>query len=99
MSFGTPWRVRRTGGLLVPGFTKRFSADGACGRTYLWRIPIGRFDVVDRDESSGAELRYRRWPVVDVLSARPQQGGSIRGAGHVAVGSARVRFCQFRLER
>ena len=36
------WTVRRTGGLLVPGFTKRFTADGRAGTTYLWRVPIGR---------------------------------------------------------
>jgi hypothetical protein len=101
MKLGPPWRVRRTGGLLVRGFVKRFAPDGASGMTYLWRIPIGRFDVVERDGGRGleVELRYRRWPVVDVLAARPHGGGSIRSAGYVALGSARVRFCRFRLER
>jgi hypothetical protein len=96
---GPAWRVRRTGGLLVPGFTKRFCADGSSGMTYLLRVPIGRFDVVASEASGAVELRYRRWPVVDVLERRPLDGGSIRSAGNVALGARRVRFCGFRLER
>lgn len=65
----------------------------------MWRVPIGRFDIVERAGEHGVELRYRVWPIVDVLGARPLGGGSIRGAGYVALGAARVRFCRFRLER
>ena len=98
-SLGPAWRVRRTGGLLVPGFTKRFDDEGR-GMTYLWRIPVGWFDVVTSGgPAGGVELRYRRWPVVDRLDRRPAAGGSIRSAGFVAIGGRRVRFCRFRLER
>lgn len=68
------WRVRRTGGLLVPGFSKRFDPDGSDGMTYLLGIPVGRFDVVASsadDSEQGVELRYRRWPIVDVLADSP----------------------------
>ena len=97
------WTVRRTAGLLVPGFTKRFTADGRAGMTYLWRVPIGRFDMREVAAAPGAapavELDYRRWPVVDVLATRPLDGGSIRAAGFVRLpGGRRIRFCRFRLE-
>ena len=98
-SLGSAWRVRRTGGLLVPGFTKRFNAAGTTGLTYLWGVSVGRFDVVGSVSEPGVELRYRRWPVVDVLEAAPLEGGSIRAAGNVVLGARRVRFCHFRLER
>lgn len=82
----------------MPGFTKRFAAGGGEGLTYLWRVPIGRFDVVEVDRGA-VELRYRRWPVVDVLENRPRDGGSIRASGNLALAGHRLRFCRFRLER
>ena len=93
------WRVRRTSGLLVPGFTKCFTARGG-GVTHLWRVPIGRFDV-EVLAGGVTELRYRRWPVVDVLERPPSdpRAGSIPAAGYVRLpGGRRVRFCRFRLE-
>lgn len=104
------WRVRRTGGLLVPGFTKRFDERGRDGMTYFLGVPIGRFDV-DVLAGGATELRYRRWPVVDVLERLPAgasvaaHGGApptaapIPAAGFVRLpGGRRVRFCRFRLE-
>lgn len=96
---GPPWRVRRTGGLLVPGFRKRFSVDGSSGVTYLWRLRIGAFDVVAGTRTGSVELRYRAWPVVDVLDRAPLHGGSIPSIGTVAFAGRRLRFCRFRLER
>lgn len=99
MTLGPAWRVRRTGGLLAPGFTKRFDPDGSGGMTYLWGIPIGRFRLIDRDHGP-IELRYVRWPVVDLVGGYPPQArGPIDGAGFVRVPGGRVlRFCRFRLE-
>lgn len=105
------WRVRRTGGLLVPGFSKRFDPDGSDGMTYLLGIPVGRFDVVASsadDSEQGVELRYRRWPIVDVLAdspVEPARGAepartSMSAAGYVRLpGGRRLRFCRFRLDR
>ena len=94
---GPRWRVRRTGGLLVPGFTKRMRADGT-GTTYLAGIPVGAFRVVAAGDAT--ELRYRRWPIVDVLTARDGDGGAWDGLGMVRLpGGRRGRFCTFRLER
>lgn len=95
---GPAWRVRRTAGLLLPGFTKRFDERGQ-GMTYLAGVPIGRFDVVVHGDRT-AELVYRRWPIVDVLETVPATGGSIRSAGFVRLpGARRVRFCSFRMQR
>ncbi len=95
---GRSWHVRRTSGLLVPGFTKRF--DAGSGMTFFFGVPIGRFDVDVAPEGS-TELRYRRWPVVDVLERPPTdvRVGTIPSAGFVRLpGHRRVRFCRFRLE-
>lgn len=92
------WNVRRTSGVLVPGFAKRFDDARTTGVTYLWGVPIGAFDVVQLAEGA-VELRYRRWPVVDVLDQLPVDGGSIRSAGFIALAGRRIRFCRFRLER
>ena len=95
----TAWRVRRTGGLLVPGFSKRFAPDGTAGTTYLWGVPIGRFRTSQRGDGS-VELRYVRWPIVDELGAAARSGGSMPGAGFVRLPAGRRwRFCRFRLER
>jgi hypothetical protein len=76
-------------GLLWPGFTKQL--DGDSGVTFLWGRAIGRFRVVRIDESH-VELRYLRWPIVDVLD------GSA-GIGTVRLpGGRRWRFCRFVLE-
>lgn len=97
---GPAWRVRRTGGLLVPGFRKRFTRDGSCGVTYLGPLRIGAFDVVAARHTEGVELRYRAWPVVDVLDGAPAAGGgSIPAAGTISIAGRRFRFCRFRLER
>jgi len=95
-----PWRVRRTGGVLVPGFRKRFSPDDTSGVTSWCGIPIGRFSQVAMGDGS-VELRYRSWPIVDVLRSWPSQAtGPIEAAGFVrAPGGRRVRFCTFRLDR
>ena len=85
--------MRRTSGLLWPGFSKEVAA----GRTLLWGRPVGRFDAcaVGTDR---LELRYRRWPVVDVL--RPRADGTFDGTGHVRMPrGGRLRFCRFVLER
>lgn len=99
-SRGRAWTVRRTGGLLPPGFTKRFDAAGSGGVTYLAKVPIGWFDVHGLGDGR-VELRYRRWPIVDVLERAPRGGGSIPGAGYLRppAGGRSVRFCRFRLER
>ncbi len=96
---GRAWRVRRTSGLLVPGFRKRFSPDGTWGVTYLLLIRVGAFDVRRRDDGS-CEFRYRAWPVVDVLESHPHDGTeSIPAIGTVRLpGRRRSRFCRFALE-
>jgi hypothetical protein len=97
---GPSWRVRRTGGLLVPGFSKRFDLVADEGTTYLAGVPIGRFDVRRRPDGA-VELDYRRWPVVDVVGQAPVGDGSIDSSGYVRLPGAgrRLRFCRFRLER
>lgn len=97
MTLGPSWRVRRTSGLLWPGFTKRFGA--VQGVTYLWGTPVGRFAIVDAPDG-GVQLRYLRWPVVDVLDADPRTASaSMDAAGQLRIsGGRRVRFCRFRLE-
>jgi hypothetical protein len=94
------WRVRRRTGLLPPGFTKRFSEDGAIGTTYYLGVPIGRFKVRDAGDGS-IELVYRHWPVVDVVLGWPAQArGPIDAAGYIRMPRGRrLRFCRFRLER
>lgn len=96
---GPRWRVRRTGGVLFPGFSKRFDLVADEGTTYLAGMPIGRFDVRRRADGS-VELDYRRWPVVDVMGALPSGDGAIESSGFVRLpgGSRRLRFCDFRLE-
>jgi hypothetical protein len=88
----------RDRGLLVPGFSKRFEDDE--GTTCFLGVPIGRFTVVTLERGQ-TELRYRRWPVVDVLSEPPVGTGSIAARGFIRLppGGRRVRFCDFRLER
>ncbi|MCW2923239.1 MAG: hypothetical protein JWM98_643 [Thermoleophilia bacterium] len=98
-TLGAPWRVVRVSGLLVPGFTKRFDAGATRGTTYWCGVRIGAFDVV---RTRGAcELRYRAWPVVDVLLGAPQAPTTrIESAGYLHLGGGRrLRFCRFRLER
>ncbi|MCW2922337.1 MAG: hypothetical protein JWL76_2211 [Thermoleophilia bacterium] len=92
------WQVRRSGGVLPPGFTKRFADDGRSGTTYFLGLPIGDFDIVARDDAH-VELRYRTWPVVDVLDGRPGEGEPVGGSGNVSLGKLRTPFCRFRLER
>jgi hypothetical protein len=105
MATNEHWQVKRTGGVLPPGFTKRFSDDGSSGTTYFLGVPIGAFDVVDvpahgdDDGGHGVELRYRLWPVVDVLDGRPDDAAPRRGSGNIAIAGMRTRFCRFRLER
>ena len=99
MTANRDWHVRRTGGLLPPGFEKRFSEDGASGTTYFMGVPIGSFDVRAAGENEGVELVYRAWPIVDVLAHPPGDGDSIESTGNVSVGGRRLRFCRFRLER
>ncbi len=97
---GPTWRVRRTGGVLVPGFRKRFATDDAHGMTYLWGVPIGRFRIVQLDDAPTVQLRYVRWPVVDELERAPRDAGAIPAAGYVRLRRGRrIRFCRFRLER
>jgi hypothetical protein len=77
-------------GLLWPGFSKQL--DEQAGTTYLWGVPIGGFDVVAARGNGPVELRYRRWPVVDVLDGTAGEG-LLR-----LPGGRRWRFCRFRLE-
>jgi hypothetical protein len=97
------WRVDRVAGVLPPGFTKRFAGTGEAalptvGTTYFLGVPIGRFDVV-ATEADAVELRYRRWPVVDVLDAAPTPGrADLTAAGYLRLlKGSRTRFCRFRL--
>ncbi|MCW2961199.1 MAG: hypothetical protein JWM90_1586 [Thermoleophilia bacterium] len=101
-----PWRVQRVSGLLVPGFSKRFDtgepASATSGCTYFLGVPIGRFDVQPGPET--IELRYRRWPVVDILERDPAaaEAGtwatSIPAFGTVCLPRGRRRrFCSFEL--
>jgi hypothetical protein len=90
----TAWRVERVSGLLWPGFTKQLRSSS--GTTFLWGIAIGRFDVVQVGDTR--ELRYRRWPIVDVLEAPPSGSDPIAAAGYVCLpGGGRRRFCRFTL--
>jgi len=99
---GPPWRVRRLTGLLVPGFTKQFAPDGSYGLTSFAGVPIGWFDVVASDRPGVAcELRYRRWPVVDLLGDVPRADGPpvVSGSGMLRLPGARLRrFCRFSLD-
>ena len=91
--------MRRTSGLLVPGFRKRFSPRRTDGVTSWLGVPIGRFQVVHRADGA-VELRYARWPVVDVLDRAPVNGASATttAAGFVSLPFGhRVRFCRFTL--
>jgi hypothetical protein len=103
------YRVTRVSGLLVPGFTKRirFSPEGAPfdGVTFFWGIRIGSFDVRPADEFGQGDaslrcLRYRTWPVVDLLGSAPTPThGSPECEGCFRLpGLRRVRFCRFRLD-
>jgi hypothetical protein len=107
------FRVVRRSGLLLPGFTKRISgrhdAGGGpharSGVTYFLGIRVGAFDVRPAREfgfmdDSERCLRYRSWPIVDVLEQRPSTlGGSIGSAGYLRLPRGRrVRFCTFLLE-
>lgn len=84
----------------MPGFRKRFSADGSSGVTYLGPLRIGAFDVAPAKQAGAVELRYRAWPVVDLLESAPTGAvRSIPGTGMFAAAGRRVRFCRFRLER
>jgi hypothetical protein len=58
--------VRRTGGVLVPGFSKRFDLVARRGTTYLAGIAIGQFAMRVLPDGR-VELDYARWPIVDVL--------------------------------
>jgi hypothetical protein len=93
-----PRRVRRVRGLLWPGFSKRF-AEGH-GTTYLWGVPIGRFHVVAAADDT-AELRYLRWPIVDVIHGDPLHDAKpLAASGYLrAPRGRRIRFCDFLLER
>ena len=94
---GGRWRVRRTGGLLVPGFSKRMRRDGS-GTTFLWGVPVGAFDVDRCGRGGGIELRYRRWPIVDEL--HDAGDGTWHGRGRITLpGRRRLTFCTFRLAR
>jgi hypothetical protein len=87
------FRVRRLSGLLPPGVSKRI--DGASGCTYLFGVPLGRFDVV------GRRFVYRRWPVVDELDEPDDTTTGSPWAGVTGAGRlfGRLTFCRFRLER
>lgn len=89
--------MRRTGGVLFPGFSKRFA--NARGTTYLWGIPIGRFDLEPRADGT-VELRYLRWPIVDVVRGDPSHDDApLDASGFVRLPrGGRVRFCDFLLE-
>ena len=90
------WKVQRTSGLLVPGFSKRFSADGTRGVTSWLGLRIGGFTQRDAGDG-GTELDYHAWPVVDVIRGWPSHATvPIEGIGLVRfpVGR-RVRFCRF----
>lgn len=84
--------------MLVPGFTKRFDVRAGVGVTYLWGVPIGRFELRPAT-GGGTELHYLRWPVTDELERAPLEGGSIRSRGRLRMGARRLTFCTFRLER
>lgn len=92
-SFDGDFYVRRVSGLLPPfGVTKRIANDQ--GRTYLFRLPVGRFRVI------GRRFVYRWWPIVDEMDR-----GALTLAGdgdRTMSGRGRlfgfITFCRFRLE-
>lgn len=82
------FRVQRTSGLLIPGFSKRLAGNAGC--TYLWGVPIGRFRI--EQTSTDATLRYHRWPVCDVL-VPGTDGAPVSGVGLIF----NWQFCTFKL--
>ena len=103
------YRVARRSGLLVPGFTKRIAFDEAGapthGVTYLWGVRIGAFDVrpareFGQPDDAPRALRYRAWPVVDLLEPTPRPDHLSPGCqGCIRLpGGRRLRFCRFALE-
>ena len=63
--------MRRTAGLLVPGFTKSFDAVAGCGVTWWLGIRIGAFDVVRLPDR--ARVRVGRGEV----RGEPARGGTV----------------------
>lgn len=99
------FRVVRRSGVLFPGFSKHMTwVDGAAtmGITYLWRLRIGAFDVEPHHEAAPTDavaLRYRTWPVTDVLCPPPTpDDGSADCRGCFRLPGGRlVTFCRFAL--